>query len=66
MLAARVFFLAPVFKVLTSAAVHARRLNFLAIARNLPVVKEGPLVAEPHGKENKNRADSGGGSRNIE
>jgi hypothetical protein len=39
MLAARVFFLAPVFKVRTSAAVHARRLNFLAIARDLPVVK---------------------------
>jgi hypothetical protein len=31
MLAARVFFLAAVFKVRTSAAVHARRFDFLAI-----------------------------------
>jgi len=31
MLDARVFFLAAVFKVRTSAAVHARRFDFLAI-----------------------------------
>jgi hypothetical protein len=31
MLDARVFFLAEVFKVRTSAAVHARRFDFLAI-----------------------------------
>ena len=41
MLGARVFFLAAVFKVRTSAAVHARRFAFLAIQRFSGYEEEG-------------------------
>jgi hypothetical protein len=41
MLGARVFFLAAVFKVRTSAAVHARRFAFLTIQRFSGYEEEG-------------------------
>ena len=51
MLAARVFFLAPVFNVRTSAVDHVRRFDFLGI-NNLQVRMKG-LVADIKGEENK-------------
>ena len=52
MLAARVFFLAPVFNVRTSAVDHVRRFDFLGI-NNLQVRMKG-LVADIKGEENRN------------
>jgi hypothetical protein len=54
MLDAFVFFRAAVFKVRKSVAVHARRLDFLAILNYLRLVVKGkvPLVAEGEGKGN--------------
>jgi hypothetical protein len=52
MLAACVFFLAPVFSVRTSSVDHARRFDFLGI-NNLQVRKKG-LVADIKGEENRN------------
>jgi len=54
MLAARVFFLAAVFKVRTSAADHARRFDFVAIEVSPVGERRRTLLSEPDGKENKN------------
>jgi len=56
MLAACVFFLAPVFNIRTSAVDHARRLVFFGI-NNLQVRMKG-LVADGKGEENKNFKDT--------
>jgi hypothetical protein len=53
MLAARVFFLAAVFKVRTSVAVHARRFDFLVIEVSPVGQRKRPLVAEIKEKQNK-------------
>ena len=58
MLDACVFFLAEVFKVRTSAAVHVRRFDFFGHL-NISVLakRTETLVAEARGKENKNLAE---------
>jgi hypothetical protein len=53
MLAARVFFLAAVFKVRTSVAVHARRFDFLVIEVSPVGQRKRTLVAEIKEKQNK-------------
>jgi hypothetical protein len=57
MLAACVFFLAPVFNTRTSSVDHARRFVFFGI-NNLQVTTKG-LVADIKGEENRNLVRGG-------
>jgi hypothetical protein len=56
MLDAFVFFRAAVFKVRKSVAVHARRLDFLAMKVSPVGERKGTLLPKPDNKENKNFA----------
>jgi hypothetical protein len=56
MLAACVFFLAPVFNIRTSAVDHVRRFDFLGI-NNLQVRMKG-FLADIKGEENRNFRDT--------